>query len=161
MTTHPRPFGSQLPRRRLRQRWDRGDEQGSAAVEAVILVPAFALFIGLLVFAGRTAVAHQGMQAVAADAARSASMARTPASAQAGAEEAITYSLANNNLRCATSSVELDVSGFSAPIGTPGMVTATVTCTLNLGDLAVPGVPGTHTVSASMVSVVDTWRSAP
>lgn len=138
-----------------------GDERGSAAIEAVILVPAFALFVGLLIFAGRTAIARQGVEAVAADAARSASIARTPNEAQVNAEEAIAYSLANNNLRCTSSSVELDVSGLSAPVGTPGMVTATVTCTINLADLSVPGVPGTHTVTATMVSPADAWRADP
>ena len=139
----------------------RGDERGSAAIEAVILVPAFGLFVGLLIFAGRTAIAHQGVEAVAADAARSSSIARTPSQAQVDAEEAIAYSLANNNLRCTTSSVELDLSGLSAPVGTPGMVTATVTCTINLADLSVPGVPGTHTVTATMVSPAAAWRADP
>ncbi|WP_407343400.1 TadE/TadG family type IV pilus assembly protein [Pengzhenrongella phosphoraccumulans] len=144
---------------RLRQLLPRRDDRGSAAIEAAILVPTFTLFLGLLIFAGRTAIAHQGLDAVATDAARSASIARTASQAQAAAEEAVAYSLANNNLRCASSSLELDVSGLSAPIGTPAMVTATVTCTLNLADLSVPGVPGSQTITATMVSPADAWRS--
>lgn len=140
------------------QRLRHTDERGSAAVEAVILVPAFGLFVGLLVFAGRTAAAHQGVEAVAADAARAASIARSAGEAQADAADAITYSLANNGLRCASSSVSVDTSGLSAPVGTPGTVSATVTCTINLADLSVPGVPGSHTVTATMVSPVDAWR---
>ena len=146
---------------RLGQLLRPGDDRGSAAIEAAIVVPAFTLFIGLLIFAGRTAIAHQGIDAVATDAARSASLARTADQAQANAQEAIAYSMTNNNLRCASSSVELDISGLSAPIGTPGMVTATVTCTINLADLSVPGVPGSHTVTATMVSPVDAFRADP
>ncbi|MGO1316828.1 MAG: TadE/TadG family type IV pilus assembly protein [Cellulomonadaceae bacterium] len=143
---------------RGRRLWGRQDERGSAAVEAVILVPAFGLFVGLLVFAGRTAVAHQGVEAVAADAARAASIARTTQEARTNAAEAIEYALANNSLRCASSSVSVDTAGLDAAIGVPAMVSATVTCTINLADLSVPGVPGTHTVRATMHSPVDTWR---
>lgn len=140
-------------------RWLRhDDERGSAAVEAVILVPAFGLFLGLLIFAGRTAIAHQGIEAVAADAARAASIARTADQAQANAAEAIEYSLVNNDLRCASSSVSVDTTGLSSAVGVPGTVSATVTCTIDLADLSVPGVPGSHTVTATMVSPVDAWR---
>jgi len=51
-------------------------------IEAVIGVPAFMLFVALIVFAGRVAIAHQGVQSAAADAARSASIARTQGGAQ-------------------------------------------------------------------------------
>ena len=121
-------------------------------------MPAFVLFIGLLVFAGRTFAARQGVEVVAADTARAASLARTPEQARAAADETLTYSLANNGLKCAESHVDLDTSGLRAAVGTFGTVTATVTCTIALSDLAVPGVPGSHTVGASMVSPVDPWR---
>ena len=144
------------------RRWAaRQGERGSAAIEAAILVPAFTLFVGLLIFAGRTAVAHQGVQAVAADAARSASIARTPPQAWANAKEALAYSLANNNLRCASSTVNVQFPALAAPIGTPHLVTATVTCTINLADLSIPGVPGSSTVTATMVSPADAWRAIP
>ena len=42
-------------------------ERGSAVIEAVIGVPAFMLFVALIVFAGRVAIAHQGVQSAAAD----------------------------------------------------------------------------------------------
>jgi Flp pilus assembly protein TadG len=135
------------------------DERGSAAIEAVILVPAFILFIGLLIFGGRTAVAHQGIESVAADAARAASIARTPQDAQTKAQEAMTYSLANNDLHCTHAAVALDTTGLTAPAGSDGTVSATVTCTIDLRDLSVPGIPGTHTVTATMDSPVDTWRA--
>ena len=64
------------------------DERGSAAVEAVIGVPAFALFVGLIIFGGRTAMTHGAVESAAADGARTASIARTSQEARSGAEEA-------------------------------------------------------------------------
>lgn len=128
------------------------------AVEAAIAVPAFALFVGLIIFAGRVAVTHQAVEAAAADAARAASIARTADAATQAADLAATTSLTNQDLACRATSVQIDASGFATRIGTPGLVEVTVTCTLDLSDLAVPGVPGTHTVTAVMTSPIDTWR---
>ena len=49
-------------------RWRRlvRDERGSAAVEAVVGVPAFVLFVGLIIFGGRTATTHQSVETAAA-----------------------------------------------------------------------------------------------
>ena len=44
-------------------------ERGSAVIEAVIGVPAFMLFVLLIVFAGRVAIAHQGCLLYTSDAA--------------------------------------------------------------------------------------------
>ncbi len=125
------------------------------------MVPAFILFIGLLIYAGRTAVAHQGVEAVAYDAARSASISRSPAEARERAQTAVEYTLTNQGLRCASDDIDLDTSGLTKPVGQPGTVTATVTCTIDLRDLAVPGVPGQRTISATMSAVVDAHREAP
>ncbi len=46
---------------------NRRDERGSAAVESVIGVPAFALFVGLIIFGGRTAITHGAVESAAAD----------------------------------------------------------------------------------------------
>lgn len=44
------------------------NERGSAALEAVIAIPAFLLFVALVIAAGRIAMARQGVQAAAAEA---------------------------------------------------------------------------------------------
>jgi Flp pilus assembly protein TadG len=146
---------------RLRRLLRPGDDRGSSSLEAAIVVPAFILFIGLLIYAGRTAVAHQGVEAVAYDAARSASIARSPAEAQTRAATAVEYALTAQGLRCASYDLDLDTSGLTKPVGQPGFVTATVTCTIDLRDLAVPGVPGQRTISATMSAVVDAYRATP
>ena len=47
-----------------------GGEQGSAAIEAVIAGPLVVLMVLLVVFGGRVALAHQSVQAIAANTAR-------------------------------------------------------------------------------------------
>ncbi|MFH5824713.1 TadE/TadG family type IV pilus assembly protein [Georgenia sp. AZ-5] len=144
--------------RRWYSSWLSG-ENGAAAIEAAIGVPAFMLFIGLIIFAGRVAITHQTVQTAADAAARSASLARTAAQADADAHEAAQVSLANQGLRCAGVDVSIDTSAFANAIGTPGDVTVTIACHVDLADLAVPGIPGSHTVGSTMSSPLDVWRT--
>jgi Flp pilus assembly protein TadG len=134
------------------------DERGSTSLEAAIGIPAFALLVGLIIFGGRTAMTHQAVESAAAEAARSASIARSSASATTNAKEAAMTSLANQDLQCLSMDVSVDTSDFSRPIGEPGQVTVTVECRLDLSDLSVPGVPGSRVISATMTSPLDTWR---
>lgn len=133
-------------------------ERGSASIEAAIGVPAFALFVGLIIFGGRTATTHEAVQSAAADAARSASIARSSVGAGQQAEDAARASLANQHIDCIAVTVTVDTSGFTAPVGQTASVTATVECRLDLSGLAVPGVPGSRLISATMSSPLDTWR---
>jgi Flp pilus assembly protein TadG len=141
---------------RCRRHLDR--ERGSAVIEAVIGVPAFMLFVLLIVFAGRVAIAHQGVQSAAADAARSASIARTQGGAQAAGDTAAATSLANQHVNCKVTTVSVDTTGFASPVGTPATITATVNCQVNLSDL-LPGVPGSKAITATMSSPLDTYRA--
>lgn len=135
-----------------------GRDQGSAVIEVAIGAPALMLFIGLIIFAGRVAIAHQGVQSAAADAARSASISRTQGQASTDASAAATSSLTQANVHCARRSVSLDTTGFASPVGTPAFVAATVTCVIELSDLSLPGIPGSHTVRATVRSPLDTYR---
>jgi Flp pilus assembly protein TadG len=139
-------------------RFRKPEERGSAAIEAAIGVPAFMLFVGLIIFAGRTAVAQQAVESAAADAARSASIARTAPVASEDARDAARASLTNQQLRCVDISVAVDTGDFNKPIGSAGAVKVTVECRLDLSDLSVPGVPGSRIVKASMTSPLDSWR---
>ena len=140
-------------------RWRRGrGERGSAAVEAAIGLPAFMLFVGLIIFGGRTAITHAAVESAAADAARTASIARSASQASQGAQSAGQASLANQGIRCLSVTVTVDVSDFARTVGEPGSVTATVECRLDLADLSVPGVPGSRLIKASSNSPLDTWR---
>lgn len=134
------------------------NERGSASVEAVIGVPAFLLLVGLLVLGGRNAIAEQAVQAAASDAARAASIARTVSQARTDATTAARYSLANQDLDCVTTNVAIDTAAFNTSVGTPGQVSATVTCALRLDDIGLPGLAGTKTITATMSSPLDTYR---
>lgn len=136
----------------------RDQERGSATIEAVIIVPALMLFVALIVAAGRVQMAHQSVDAAAAEAARAASISRTANEAQTRATTSGTQALANQGLKCATTTVTVDTSGFAAPVGAPATVSATVSCVVALDDVALPGLPGAITVDATVHSPLDTYR---
>src|SRR5690606_32848018 len=106
-------------------------ETGSSTVEAVIGLPAFILFVGLIVFGGRTATAPDAVRPAAAAAARSASIARTGDQARPDARAAARASLTNQQIDCTHITVEVNTSGFGKQVGEPGTVDVTVTCRLD------------------------------
>lgn len=134
------------------------DERGSAAIEAAIGLPAFILFVGLIIAGGRLALAEQALQSAAADAARTASIARSAGDADISAGREAETSLNNQKLDCRSIQVVVDTSGFRVPTGQPADVTVTLSCRVDLADLLVPGVPGSRVIQASMTSPIDTWR---
>lgn len=134
------------------------DERGSASVEAAVGVPAFVLFVGLIIFGGRTATTYQSVETAAAYAARAASIERTAGSAKTNAVSAATTSLSNQGVHCLDVDVTVDASQFSRTVGETATVSVTVHCRLDLSDLSVPGVPGSRLIEATMTSPIDTWR---
>ena len=134
------------------------DERGSASVEAAVGVPAFVLFVGLIIFGGRTATTYQSVETAAAHAARAASIERTAGSAKTNAISAATTSLSNQGVHCLDVDVTVDASQFSRTVGETATVSVTVHCRLDLSDLSVPGVPGSRLIEATMTSPIDTWR---
>ncbi|MFF8932338.1 pilus assembly protein [Streptomyces longwoodensis] len=134
-------------------------DRGSAALGLAIFVPVALALIGLAIACGRVALAEGAADAAARDAARTASLARDPASGEADARQAAEASLAGSGIHCAGISVVLDTSGLSAPVGQAASVTATVSCTAPLSELALPGVGGSKTLTSTKTSVVDTWAT--
>jgi Flp pilus assembly protein TadG len=136
----------------------RDDDRGSASLEFVVLAPALLALIGLLIVGGRVAIANNSVEQAADEAARSASISRTAAGARAAATEGARRTLGEQGLRCSSIGVDIDASGFAVPVGVPAQVRATVTCVVRLADVAVPGFPGSRTVTATAVSPLDTYR---
>jgi len=128
-------------------------------LELTILTPAILLLLGLVIVAGRIEIANQAIDGASQAAAREASLARTPQAARAAATRAAAENLAAHNLHCTGVTVSVDTAGFAVAVGTPAQVTARVTCTLDLGDLSVPGVPGSRSLTSQSVSVLDTYRA--
>ncbi len=143
------------PSRLQRQERERGTASVQFAMGAFIL-----LLIWMFTAAvGLTSKANATMDSVAAAAARAASISRSIDQAQADASAAAAASMTQQGLHCAASATSVDLSGFSAPPGTPAVVTATVSCTVDTSQLGVAQVAFTRTVTATAASPIDTYRA--
>ncbi|WP_309114715.1 TadE/TadG family type IV pilus assembly protein [Saccharothrix sp.] len=133
-------------------------DDGSAAAEVAIAAP---FLVMLLVFVG--AVIHRGVDAririddAAHQAARAASIERTPSAAATAAQAAATSALAQAGVVCTS----LSVSASTGELRPGGAVGVSVTCQVDFGDALILGVPSGKTLSASAVEPVDLWRSTP
>jgi Flp pilus assembly protein TadG len=132
---------------------------GSATLELAILTPGVLILLGLAIVAGRITVAGEAVEQASAAAAREASLARNPIDARAAAIRVAATSLSDRNLRCAGVQITVDTTEFASRVGSTAQIEATVRCTLPLAALAVPGVPGSRTLTASTTSVLDRYRS--
>jgi Flp pilus assembly protein TadG len=146
------PDGLQRSRRQNRQ------EQGSATLEVVVLAPALLLLLSVLIAGARIRMAETSVDQAAGVAARAASLARSAGRADDDALDAARTVLKREGLRCSSTSIDVETGGFSEPVGSPAQVVVRVSCTVPLSDLAVPGLPGSRTLSASATSVLDTYR---
>jgi Flp pilus assembly protein TadG len=132
------------------------DDRGSVAAEVTIATP---FLITLLVFVG--VVIHRGVDArlriddAAHQAARAASIQRTPATATAAAQSTATSALSSAGVSCTSVTVDTATGGMQ-PGGT---VSVTVTCTVDFGDALILGVPGQKRLSATAIEPIDTWRA--
>jgi Flp pilus assembly protein TadG len=129
-------------------------DQGLAPVETAIAAPVFIAFVLLAVLAGRVTQADHIVQRAASEAARAASLHDRPAGATADATEVVDASLADAGLAC-TPTTSVDTSDLRPG----GRVTVTVTCTVSMADLSMLGVPGSRTVTATSVEIIDRYRS--
>ncbi|MGW1527961.1 TadE/TadG family type IV pilus assembly protein [Streptomyces sp. NPDC002159] len=141
-------------------RWARRlrSDEGSVAIEAAIILPALIMFLCMAIAGGRIVTSGAKIDSAAEDAAREASIHRTAAAAQSAAQSAAADSLNDQGITCASTHVTIDTGGLSVPVGQVGTVTVTVTCTVNLSDLLLPGVPGAKTLTSTATSVVDQFR---
>jgi Flp pilus assembly protein TadG len=138
----------------IRGAWAHRDD-GSATAEVTLMTP---ILVMLLVLAG--AYIHRGVDAririndVAGQAARAASLQRTPNQARAEAATTAATALSAAGLACRSLNVTT-----AADLRPGGTVTVRVACTVDFGDALFLGVPDSQQLSASAVAPVDTWRS--
>lgn len=133
-------------------------ERGAASVELALVIPVLVLLMGVVVGGARVWLARSGVEQLAAGAARAGSLARSPGEAVAAAEALVRVQTPGGDLRCRELSVDVDARDLANPPGVPAQVRVTVSCSVGLADLIVPGWPGELMVTASAVSVVDTYR---
>ena len=136
-----------------------GGQRGSVTVELTLVVPALVLMLGLLVAGGRLWFARTTVVEADHSAARTASLARTASAAAADGHAAGQASLRTAGLLCASTSVQVQTGAFAVPVGTPATVRSTVVCTVPLGDIALPGLPGSIRLAGDGSAALDTYRS--
>jgi Flp pilus assembly protein TadG len=130
-------------------------DRGSVTTEVVLIVPIAIALLCLIALVGRTTTTRQTIEGAARDAARAATLQRNATAARAAATDAATTALDQSGLRCASQSIELDLTQFEPG----GQVTAQVTCDVNLSDLGPLAVPASRTFEARSTSVIDTYRA--
>ncbi len=133
------------------------DEQGAVATELVLLTPLLILLLLFVVALGRLAGARINVDGAAAQAARAASIAATPGQATAAAEQTAIGALGSDHVTCASLKVTTDTARFAPG----GSVSVSITCSVALSDLTGLALPASEQVTATAISVVDTYRSAP
>lgn len=123
----------------------------------IVLLGVFVPIFLVILFVGRYGLADNAVQAAASAAARDASLSRTEAQAVPHATAAAQQAL-DGNVHCIRLNVAVDGNGLNTALGQTGTVSATITCTLNFADLALPMIPGTKTITKTAVSPIDPYR---
>jgi len=142
---------------RPRPRLPSSRERGSAAAELVLVTPFLVLLLLFAVAAGRLVTARLDVDSAAQQAARAASLARTPQAASAQAQQVAQAALAGQSVTCDPAVITPDTGDF-----TPGgEVTVTVTCTVRLSDLSLLHIPGSETITSTFTAPIDTYRGEP
>ena len=134
------------------------DERGAAATELALLVPGFMLLLALMVAGGRIWLARSAVSEAAAAGARAATLQRSAGEAEVAAGRVIDANLASASLVCVDRTVSVDTTGFAKAPGIPAVVTVSVSCTVALSDVLLPGMPGNVSASAVGSSALDTFR---
>ena len=141
---------------RIRCAWARRDD-GSATTEITLVTPILVILLVLVgVYIHRGVDARVRIDDVASQAARAASLQRTPHQARAEAENTAAAALSSASLACRSLTVTT-----TADLRPNGTVTVVVSCVVEFGDTFLPGLPDSQRLSASAVAPVDTWRSIP
>lgn len=129
----------------------------TVAIEATVIIPALVLFVALVIVLARDTLALQAVGASASQAARAASLERTPGSARAAATTVAGAALIDAGVSCGSRQVTVDTSALNAPPGDASSISVTVTCVV-VHDVALPGFPQQRRVSETRTSPVDTYR---
>jgi Flp pilus assembly protein TadG len=135
--------------------------RGSVSIEAVLIVPAFLLFLLLVLAIGRTASAQADVHAAVVQAARVVSLQDNADAGQAAGRQAIHDSLLAGKVICQSIDITIESAALDLPPGEPGEVSAAVTCRVALADLSVPGLPGQVTIAEDFATPINTYESRP
>lgn len=128
-------------------------------MELAILTPLVVVLLGMAIAGGRIYLARAVVSDAAAGAARAATLARSAGEAAGEAQRAARGTLATGGLTCAATNITVDTGAFAVAPGVPATVTSTVSCTISLADVTVPGMPGSMQLTGHGHSALDTYRA--
>jgi Flp pilus assembly protein TadG len=130
--------------------WRGPRDQGSMAVEVVLMTPVLVAFLLLVISFGRYVAVRGEVESATRDAVRAASLERTSGTAVREARRTASASLAGQ-ARCTP-------AALSGAFAAGATITATLTCSVPLSDLGLLGLPGSVTVTASSSAPLDVYR---
>ncbi|MFB9509550.1 TadE/TadG family type IV pilus assembly protein [Streptomyces aurantiacus] len=128
-------------------------DAGSGTLELVLTIPVLILMLAFLNYSGRMSGARLQIEDAAHQAARAASVSRSPSAAATNARSTAEVALSEAGVTCRP--VTVAIRGTLQPGST---ASATVSCTVELHDLALIHVPGTTTLTAHFAAPVDLHR---
>ncbi|MBJ3812360.1 hypothetical protein JGB26_35650 [Streptomyces flavofungini] len=132
-------------------------DQGSYTLEALLCLVVLVPFLGILAAYGLAGLGDSTAANAATAAARAASESADPDTAASRARQAALASLWQAQRTCHSADIQVDTSRFPRAPGQGGSVSVRVDCTIPLAQLAVPGLPGSKTLSATRHSPVDRY----
>lgn len=130
------------------------DDRGGASLELVLLVPALIALLLLVVAGGRLVQARGDVDAIARDAARAASVARSPAEAVSRAEAMVTVRVGEGGVQCREPGIATDTVDFRPG----GVVAVAITCNVDLAAVSLLGISATRAIEARATEVIDERR---
>ncbi|MSS44716.1 hypothetical protein FYJ43_01285 [Cutibacterium sp. WCA-380-WT-3A] len=142
--------------RELRQSRRHGRHRGSVAVEAALILPALLMIAAVATGGWRMSEVKADAQSSAQVAARAASVASSVGEGIAVGQRVGLAELSGT--RCSKPAITVDASDLARPVGSSGMTSAQVRCTVRLSDLLIPGMPGVVHVESMAHSTLDSHR---
>lgn len=134
----------------------RGYQRGAVAVEAALILPSLLMIAAMTTGGWRLSEVRADAQSAAEVAARAGSVASTVGEGYAVGQRVAMTELAGT--RCSDPAIIIDSSALALPVGSTGVTSARVRCTVRLSDLLVPGMPGAFHVESTAHSTVDSHR---
>ncbi|MDU7815607.1 TadE/TadG family type IV pilus assembly protein [Cutibacterium avidum] len=134
----------------------RGYQRGAVAVEAALILPSLLMIAAMTTGGWRLSEVRADAQSAAEVAARVGSVASTVGEGHAVGQRVAMTELAGT--RCSDPAISIDSSALALPVGSTGVTSARVRCTVRLSDLLVPGMPGALHVESTAHSTVDSHR---
>ncbi len=130
-------------------------DAGTMALELAILTPLLIAFMMMMVGLGRIVESQSQVDGAAHDAARAASIARTPQGARVEADDAVAAVINGEKRWCQGGPrTNVDLSHW----GRGGQVTVTVRCRADLGGLSLVGFSASKTLTGTATAPIDTLR---